>query len=203
MGNDVSGFRILVLGTDDGMSVAVRDVLASQLPAAACECLHPRHLRSRPDASALVIDASSDASQAHETVRHVRAMGFDGGVVLIGTAEEGLSAELGTAAVAPDRLAHDLVAALATLMQEATSVHAGQVMRARRLVAAGEIALRLQHALNNPLAGLLAEAQLLQFETLTPEQRESVDRMVTLCRRMIEITRGLDGMGDRKQAPPR
>ena len=51
---------------------------------------------------------------------------------------------------------------------------------------------RLRHALNNPLAALLAEAQLLELEELTDEQRQSVERMVALCRRMVGIVRALD-----------
>lgn len=47
----------------------------------------------------------------------------------------------------------------------------------------------LQHSLNNPLAGLLAELQLLELEDLPPEQREAVERCVGLCRRVIQIVR--------------
>jgi nitrogen-specific signal transduction histidine kinase len=62
-------------------------------------------------------------------------------------------------------------------------------------VAAGELALRLQHSLNNPLAALLAEAQLLELEQLTPDHRGSVERIIELSRRVIEVVRGLDGVG--------
>lgn len=51
---------------------------------------------------------------------------------------------------------------------------------------------RLRHALNNPLAALLAEAQLLELEEISDEQRQSVERMVELCRRMVVIVRALD-----------
>ncbi len=47
----------------------------------------------------------------------------------------------------------------------------------------------LQHALNNPLAGLLAELQLLELEDLAPEHRESVERAIDLCRRVIQLVR--------------
>jgi C4-dicarboxylate-specific signal transduction histidine kinase len=71
-------------------------------------------------------------------------------------------------------------------------------MRARRLVAAGEIALGFQHAVNNPLAGILAEAQLMQMDPVTKEQSEALERIVALCRRIIELGKALDGMGERK-----
>ena len=47
----------------------------------------------------------------------------------------------------------------------------------------------LQHSLNNPLAGLLAELQLLEMEELPPEHREAVERSIGLCRRLILIVR--------------
>lgn len=47
----------------------------------------------------------------------------------------------------------------------------------------------LAHSLNNPLAALLAELQLLQLDELTDAQRESADRCVELCRRLIAIVK--------------
>jgi nitrogen-specific signal transduction histidine kinase len=67
----------------------------------------------------------------------------------------------------------------------------------RRTFAAGQVALSLQHGINNPLAALLAETQLLQLEDLTSEQRASTDRMVELCRRIVGLVRRLDVLGDR------
>ena len=64
------------------------------------------------------------------------------------------------------------------------------------MFAAGQVALSLQHGINNPLAALLAEAQLLQLEDLTSEQRASVDRMVELCRRVVALVRRLDALAE-------
>lgn len=47
----------------------------------------------------------------------------------------------------------------------------------------------LQHTLNNPLAALLAELQLLEMEELPVAHRESVERSLSLCRRLIRIVR--------------
>lgn len=47
----------------------------------------------------------------------------------------------------------------------------------------------LQHTLNNPLAGLLAELQLLQMEDLAPEHQKAVGRAVELVRRLIKIVK--------------
>jgi len=47
----------------------------------------------------------------------------------------------------------------------------------------------LQHTLNNPLAALLAELQLLEMEEMPPAHRESVERAIGLTRRVIQIVR--------------
>jgi signal transduction histidine kinase len=50
-----------------------------------------------------------------------------------------------------------------------------------------------QHQLNNPLAALLAEAQLLRSEPGLPsEHAESVDRMIDITRRVIALVRDLE-----------
>jgi len=55
------------------------------------------------------------------------------------------------------------------------------------------LASRLQHQLNNPLAALLAEAQMLGMEPdLSAERRADVERIVLLVRRMISTVRALD-----------
>jgi signal transduction histidine kinase len=60
----------------------------------------------------------------------------------------------------------------------------------------------VQHTLNNPLAALLAEAQLLAMEaTLDPEHRAAVDRMTELVRRVITLVRGLDSKVNDKMFP--
>jgi signal transduction histidine kinase len=54
-------------------------------------------------------------------------------------------------------------------------------------------AAHLQHQMNNPLAALLAEGQLLSMDSgLQGEQRESVDRIIELTRRVISLVRYLD-----------
>jgi signal transduction histidine kinase len=52
----------------------------------------------------------------------------------------------------------------------------------------------LQHTLNNPLAGLLAELQLLEMEDLQDAHRAAVERCISLTRRMVQIVR--------EQVPP-
>jgi signal transduction histidine kinase len=58
---------------------------------------------------------------------------------------------------------------------------------------------RVQHEMNNPLAALLAESQLLELDqTLNDEQRDSVKRIVDLARRVIVSSRKLDALREKE-----
>lgn len=67
-----------------------------------------------------------------------------------------------------------------------------ELLRVRTLFRLGEAARRMQHAMNNPLTALLAEAQLLQLEPLADEYQLALARMVELARRVATVTRRLD-----------
>jgi signal transduction histidine kinase len=193
--------RFVVIGPDSEFGMAVRDILLAQLPDAVGEVLDPAHMRTRPLADAIVIDARAGAPNGAVLAARVRAMGFTGATVVI-CGDPGdrayAFAAAGAAHVAPDKLATHLVPCIAEMLAHAQSEHAPQVMRARRLIAAGEIAVGFQHALNNPLAGILAETQLLQLDPLQPEQQAALERIVMLCRRIINLGQMLDGLGERK-----
>lgn len=62
----------------------------------------------------------------------------------------------------------------------------------QQLAAAGAVALELRHDISNPLAALLAEAQLLALEPLAPEHQAAVGRMVDLCRQTVALLREMD-----------
>jgi len=54
----------------------------------------------------------------------------------------------------------------------------------------------VQHQLNNPLAALLAEAQLLRLEPdLAAHHGAAVDRMIEIVRRIIALVRDLERGG--------
>ncbi len=198
----MSEMRVLVVAGDADFANVVRGALAAQLPSAGCDRMESAELRMRPTAAALVIDGRGDGNEAADIVRRVRAMGYVGGVIVVFDGGGAHDERLGARAVAFERLGHELLPQLGDALAEAASPHIELVMRARRLVAAGEIALKLQHSLNNPLAGLLAEAQLMQLDECTAEQKESLERMIALCRRMIDLTRSLDGIGERTIRAP-
>ncbi len=59
----------------------------------------------------------------------------------------------------------------------------------------------IQHQLNNPLAALLAETQLLGLETtLGAEQRAATARITELTRRVISLVRDLDRLAEGPEA---
>lgn len=74
-------------------------------------------------------------------------------------------------------------------------VAARELRRLRSDVALGESARALQHAFNNPLTALLAEAQLLELEPLSEEHRGAVTRILALARRLVILSRRL-GIND-------
>jgi nitrogen-specific signal transduction histidine kinase len=46
--------------------------------------------------------------------------------------------------------------------------------------------------MNNPLTAVLAEAQLLEMETLPPEVMTAVGRIIESTRRLVALVRKLD-----------
>jgi nitrogen-specific signal transduction histidine kinase len=66
-----------------------------------------------------------------------------------------------------------------------------ELRRLRAQFTLGEAARSLQHAFNNPLTALLAEAQLLELETLAEDQRAAVSRILDLARRLVALSRRL------------
>jgi signal transduction histidine kinase len=68
----------------------------------------------------------------------------------------------------------------------------------KALVASGNEDGCLKHRLNNPLAALLAEAQMMELEPMTPEHANAVRRIVELCRRVINVADTIDGLGTQR-----
>jgi signal transduction histidine kinase len=66
-----------------------------------------------------------------------------------------------------------------------------ELHRVRSHLALGESARALQHAFNNPLTALLAEAQLLELEPLADEHHAAVVRVLALARRLVVLSRKL------------
>jgi len=77
-------------------------------------------------------------------------------------------------------------------MAEGREQDARKKYSTEQLAAVGAVALEMRHEISNPLAALLAEAQLLALEPLAPEHQAAVGRMVDLCRRTVTLLRQMD-----------
>jgi signal transduction histidine kinase len=158
-----------------------------------------------------IIDASVAGARGLDMLRRFRAVGYDGAaVLLIDESDPGAAADAAAAAGVGARscaLAGNPPTALGAAIADALRVHDGgtegaasaeavrDLRRLEQLVAAGELAMELRHSLNNPLAALLAELQLLEFEPLAADHKEAVRRIISLARRVIGVVRTLDGIG--------
>lgn len=147
----------------------------------------------------------SDRSGALATVEQYRARGGEAAVVLVLDAPEALDHEsvgmLGIAALLDSRaMATELFAVLERVFTRCVSRSLDDdalpryLRHCHAMLAAGRTASRLPHRLNNPLAALLAEAELLRLEPLSEGQRESVDRILEISHRLIDEVRVLDGV---------
>jgi len=105
---------------------------------------------------------------------------------LIGRLLPTLDAELVVRALLAERVAGEALAG-------DPDPAARALRRARQVIALGESARTVQHAMNNPLTALLAEAQLLELEPLADEHLRAVGRIVELARRVAKVARRLDG----------
>jgi signal transduction histidine kinase len=192
--------RVTCLAADSGAAEVLAELVAGVAPGIAVDSGTFDVAGALPEGQLLVIDAGSDPVRAVNTLLATRARGAAGRTVLLaqdlppeqrvllsrqGDVDVIPAGALGTAL--PNVIAAlPAAAALPALLVDA-------LRESRQLLAAGALARKVQHDLNNPLAALLAEAQLLEMESLLPEHREAVERIVALCRRVISVSRALDG----------
>jgi signal transduction histidine kinase len=204
--------RVVCVSEDLIIALQTQELVTSFVPGAEVDVADPSSVRGVPDADCIVVVPHQGATAtALEIVRAWRSRGSTARGVIVAaniSPEEQVEAQrLGVARVIETKdLAHVLPAALSLGLQleklALESERAAELLRsirhAERLMAAGEIALHMQHSLNNPLAALIAEAQLLEMELLEPEHASSVQRMIELCRRVIGVTKALDGISAHK-----
>ena len=201
--SDQKSFVLLLVEEDESRAGSLRQRLSLILPGASVVTADVDALAEEalPRADAAVIDGGGAPRLTVDTLRLLRARGFAAPVLVVTAAPDDAALRatadsLGVRAVARERIDGsplELALALTAALDSEQGVTA-ELRQARRIFAAGQSALSLQHAINNPLAALLAEAQLLQLEELTAEQRGSVDRMVELCRRIVALVRRLDAL---------
>lgn len=207
-GEDVDAAIRVTCEGPPALTALVRGAVAAWLPEMAIVVEEAMlEVRGTPDTACVVLAAAERGEPALERLRVLRAGGFPGGVVLMrdepaaamvnDDAVDALGGILCTIGADGDRAVAEAVAqalAPASVDDAVAQRLATSLAATRQRLATADIAVRLQHALNNPLAALMAEAQLLQLEALAPDHREAVGRMVELCQRMVALVRQLDAI---------
>jgi len=191
-------------------SARLQEALLTLFPGATIQLVDMGVERGLPEAIDCAVVDVGIGGEGTDVLRTLRARGYAGAAVIL---LDPLRRNSDPDRAAGDRLGArycsldgDSVAPLATAITESIRARASAdesrsaislkaLRQTQRLLAAGELATRLQHSLNNPLAALLAEAQLLELEPLLPDHRASVERIIELSRRVIDVVRALDGVG--------
>jgi signal transduction histidine kinase len=203
--------RITCIAADEPAAAALAQLVASLLPGAGVSAIDPSSVRTVPDVDCALLEGVSQPAAVLQTLRSLRARGFKAPAICITddsatTCSDVDCARLGIthrveASAVPSRLPQAIRESTrldaASLSSPSLARSMKLLRQTQRLLAAGEIAMKMQHALNNPLAALLAEAQLLQLEDLALEHQKAVERIIELSRRLIDVTRSLEGIGTR------
>lgn len=201
--------QIVCISTDIDASYSLQTLVAAIVPEARVESADTSVLRGVPDADCAIVSVGTMYSLATSLVQELRGRGFAGAIILVAEADVtvdgdplaryGVDARI-TYASLPTSLLTCLQSVIErrdrALRSPQGEMLLASLQRTRALLSAGAIASTLQHRLNNPLAALLAEAQLLELEPLDSEHAASVRRMVQLCRRVIEVSRSIEGLAE-------
>ena len=188
------------VGGDAPTCALVRELVGTALPTATVWMEGPEMLVIDGAAvgECIVFAGAVGEESPVDVARRLRSAGLTATLVgVVARREPVLEAQaraLGVRLVEREAMARELPMAVADAasLSGAPSPALLELRRMQQLVAAGELAARVQHALNNPLTALMAEAQLLEMEPLDDEHRQAVSRMIELCRRLIGIVRQLD-----------
>ena len=194
----MTSFTVHLVSAHTSTTALLRQTLALTLPGCEVQDASSANLRDAL-ASDVVVVSTGGAAEASEQLRSLRASGCKAPVVLVtdgNVPADDLTRYAPVRQMNPSHLGDETLAHLiATVTSvEEDSPAAAALARTRHLVAAGEIAFRLQHSLNNPLTALLAEAQLMEMEAVDAEQLKGVRTIITQCRRVIDIVKRLDGV---------
>lgn len=190
------------------MASLVRESVAAALPGAAFTSAAPDATRTLPECSLVFIDATGEATAAGEAAERLRASGSHAALAFVVNARDDTLAKRGAMVGALEQIeTNALGPAMADTIERAVGstgwsdeliAARDELRRTQRLLAAGEIAVGLQHAMNNPLTAVLAEAQLLEMEPLSPETMTAVRRIIESTRRLVALVRKLDPVSAKK-----
>jgi signal transduction histidine kinase len=195
---------VVLVSDDDRLEGVVREMLATLLPVAVVGRATAADAGAS-GADAIIVDETIRGAPGIGAMQEIRARGFRGALVWLSSSrDEDRNRRVAALAPASVIVRAEMTATLAQALTDlASPVDPGdelspvqcELRRIQQVVAAGEATLRVQHALNNPLTALLAEAQLLELEPLSDENRAAVKRIIELCRRMVGMVRSLDTVG--------
>ena len=200
--------RIGLVSAAQPMIDLVRESVAAALPTATLEDSAPDTTAKLGGCSLIFVDATTDATAATETARRLRASSSQAALAFIVGAHDEKLAKAGAPVGALEQIeTKALGPSMASAIERAVAAKGwpgdlaaarDELRRTQRLLAAGEIALGLQHAMNNPLTSVLAEAQLLEMEPLPAETATAVRRIIESTRRLVALVRKLDAVSANK-----
>jgi signal transduction histidine kinase len=200
--------RIGLVSRSDAIVSLVRESVVAALPTATGTSVAPDATAKLPDCALTFIDATDDAAGAGAIAQRLRAGASRSALVFVVSArDESLSKSAATTGALEQVETRSLGPSMADVVERAIGgtgwtdellAAREELRRTQRLLAAGEIALGLQHAMNNPLTAVLAEAQLLEMEALPPEAMTAVGRIIESTRRLVALVRKLDAVSAKK-----
>lgn len=197
--------RITCLAPDYGVAEDVASTLRRLLPDASVEATSIAMVTHADAPDCLIVLPGADAGEGIDAICRFRAQGGEGAILLVvddpaaveavSVAMLGIDEVLAARSIGTDVLAalHRVFAAQSRAGHEAAAL-TRYLAHCHTLLAAGRSVTRLPHRLNNPLAALLAEAELLRLEPLSSDQRDAVDRILAISHRLIAEVRHLEGM---------
>jgi signal transduction histidine kinase len=200
--------RIGLVSGSHAVIALVRESVAAALPTASFSDAAPDATGALADCALIFIDATVDTAAAGETARRVRAGASRSALAFVVTArDETLAAKAAPVGALEQIEMRTLGPSMADTVERVVGgggwtdqlcAARDELRRTQRLLAAGEIALGLQHAMNNPLTAVLAEAQLLEMEPLPPDAMTAVRRIIEGTRRLVALVRKLDAVSAKK-----
>ena len=200
--------RIGLVSRSDALVSLVRESVTAAFPTATIAHVAPDATGKLPDCALIFIDATEDATAAGAIAQRLRAGASRSALVFVVSARDESLAKSAAPTGALEQIeTRTLGPAMADTVERAIGgtgwtdellAAREELRRTQRLLAAGEIALGLQHAMNNPLTAVLAEAQLLEMEALPPEAMTAVGRIIESTRRLVALVRKLDVVSAKK-----
>lgn len=200
---------IVCITASPEVAALARESVGGALPRAAFSTLDPDPIRAGkvPAAQCFLVDGR-DAGASMHVIRGLRAGGAAGAIiVLVETRDDTFGARVARFGALEQLPLAELPRGLAGALERtlggegwspALTPVRDELRRTQRLAAAGEVALGLQHAMNNALTAVLAEAQLLGMEKLPAEATASVQRIIEHTRKLVQLVRGLDAGAPRR-----